>query len=276
MHRSARHSIARTTLAFDRTALAIRPLRSIAVAHLQVPLFFALVFQDLSLRTAITVSLRIIDKRRTMILWTHPAPFIGTLSFARLIHTGRDKLNFPPLHRHYIVPADKPSISHHLFRRLAQVLLHSLHPRLQLLKVIARLHHSHRYHHTFLRIRVDLDVIARCKATVGLLHHPCLGITRAHPSLLFVLTFFRQLVKFLQRLLQPLLALSGRSLARLGHAPARFLFAHRSHRCHLLSGLLERLLHSVLSPKTIGCRVGSDLGPVLHHSFQCNQSIGAQ
>src|SRR4029077_9002933 len=165
MHRSARHSIARTTLALDRTALAIRSLRSIAVAHLHVPLFFPLILQDLSLRTPITVSLRIIDKRRTMILWTHPAPFMGTLSLTRLIHTGRDELDFPSLQRHDIVPADKPSIGHHLFGCLAQVLLHSLHPWLQLFKVIARLHYSHRHHHTFLRIRVDLDVIARRKPT---------------------------------------------------------------------------------------------------------------
>src|SRR5262245_63176916 len=130
MHRSARHSIARTTLALDRTALAIRSLRSIPVAHLHVPLFFALVFQDLSLGTAITVALRIIDKRRTAICGTHPAPFIGTLALARLIHTRPDELDSALLHRHYIVSADKPTIGDRLLRSLAQVLFHSLDSRL--------------------------------------------------------------------------------------------------------------------------------------------------
>src|SRR6266536_641807 len=278
MDRSSRHPIARTALASNRTPLTVRPLGSIPVAHLHVPLFFPLITQYLSLRTPITVARRIIDKLRAVIRRTHSAPFIGTLALARLIHTGPDELDTPLLHRHYIVPADKPTIAHHLFGSLAQILFHSLDSRLQLFKVIARLHHSHGHHHPVSCIRVDLHVVARRKPAASLLHYPGLRITRAHPSVFFVLTpaFFGQLVKLLQRLLQPLLPLTGRSLARLGHAPARFLFAQRSHRRHLLLGLLERLLHSLFPAKTIRRRVGSDLGPVLHHSLQCYQPIGTQ
>src|SRR4029434_4645926 len=178
MNRSSRHPIARAALASNRTSLAIRSLRSIPVAHLHVPLFFSLISQDLSLRTPITVASRIIDKLRAMILRTHSPPFIGTLSLARLIHTGPDELDTPLLHRHYIVPADKPTIGDRLLRSLAQVLFHSLDSRLQLFKVIARLHYSHRYQHTVSCIRVDLHVVVRRKTAASLLHHPRLGITR--------------------------------------------------------------------------------------------------
>src|SRR5512132_3170362 len=130
MDRSTRHPIARTALASYRTSLTVRPLRSIPVAHLHVPFFFALISKDLSLRTPITVARFIIDKLRAVILGTHPAPFIGTLPLARLIHTGPDELDTPLLHRYYIVPADKPSIGDHLLRRLAQVLFQSVDPRL--------------------------------------------------------------------------------------------------------------------------------------------------
>src|SRR5215467_3881031 len=130
MHRSARHSVARTTLALHRASLTIRSLRSIAIADLHVPFFFAFIAQDLSLRTPITVGTRIIDKRATVIFGTHPASPIGTLSLARFIHTRCDEVDFPPLHRHDIVAADKPAIGHHLIRSLAQVFLHSLDPRL--------------------------------------------------------------------------------------------------------------------------------------------------
>src|SRR5207244_2905227 len=95
MHRSARHSIAKTTLALNRTSLAIRSLCAIPVAHLQVPFFFPLIRQNLSLRTPITVILGIIDKLRAVILRAYAASFIRPLSLARLIHTGRDELDFP-------------------------------------------------------------------------------------------------------------------------------------------------------------------------------------
>jgi hypothetical protein len=85
--------------------------------------------------------------------------------------------------------------------------------------------------------------------------------------LLFVPAFFLQLLKFLKHLLQPLLALAGRSLACLGHAPAGFLFALRLKRGHLCLSLSKRLFDSLLAAKTVRCRLGSDLGPVLHHSF---------
>src|SRR5713226_2885806 len=120
MDRSSRHPIARTALALNRTSLAIRSLRSIPVAYLHVAFFFALITQDLSLRTPITIALRIIDKRRTVIRGTDTAPFIGAFSLAGLIYTGCDELDFPSLHRHYIVPADKPAIGHHLIGSLAQ------------------------------------------------------------------------------------------------------------------------------------------------------------
>src|SRR5919108_746371 len=106
MNRSSRHPVARTALASNRTSLAVRPLGSIAVAHLHVPLFFPLITQYLSLRTPITVARRIIDKLQAVILGTHPAHFIGTLSLARLIHTGPDELNTPLLHPNDIIPAD--------------------------------------------------------------------------------------------------------------------------------------------------------------------------
>src|SRR5882724_1335074 len=199
MDRSSRHPIARTALAFDRTSLAIRPLRSIPIAHLRVPLFFPLIGQRLSLRTTITVGGLIIDKLRAVILRTDSAPLIGTLTLARLIPTGPDELYSPLPHRHYIVPADKPTIGDHLIGSLAKVLLHSVDPRFQLFKVVTRLHHPDRYHHCVGRIRVDLNVIARRKTAVRLLHHPRLRVSRAHPSVLFVLAtaFFGQLFKFL-------------------------------------------------------------------------------
>src|SRR5215472_3704354 len=234
MHRSTRHSIARTTLALNRASLTIGSLRSITVADLHVPFFFTFIAQDFSLRAPITVALPIIDKRRAMIRRTNTAPFIGAFSLAGLIHTGCDEFDFSSLHRHDIVPADKPAVGHHL---------------------------------AAFRIRVDLHVIAGRKSAVRLLHHSRLGITRAHPSFLFVLTFLNQLLKFLNRPLQSLLALTPRPLARLGHAPARFLFAHRSHRLNLLRRLLKRLLHSFFPTKTIPSRLRSDLGPVLHHSL---------
>ena len=85
--------------------------------------------------------------------------------------------------------------------------------------------------------------------------------------MLFVLAFFLQLLKFLKHLLQSLLAFAGRSLACFDHAPARFLFALASTRGDLRLGFFERLFDSLLAAKTIRCRFGSDLGPVLHHSF---------
>src|SRR5262249_502348 len=178
----------------------------------------------------------------------------------------------------YIVPADKPTIGDRLLRSLAQILFHPLDPRLQLFKVIARLHHSHRHHHPVSGIRVDLHVVARRKTTPSLLHHPRLGITRSHPSVLFVLApaFFSQLVKLLKGLRQRLLPFARRSLARLADALARFLFAQRSHHLNLLSGLPKRLLHSLFPAKTIRRRVGANLGPVLHHSLQADQPIGTQ
>src|SRR5262244_2941627 len=178
MNRSSHHPIARTALASDRTSLTVRPAGSIPVAHLHVPLFFPLITQYFSLRTPITVAGLIVDKLRAVILRTHPTPFIGTLPLARFIHAGPDELNTPLLHRHYIVPADKPTIGDRLLRSLAQILFHPLDPRLQLFKVIARLHHSHRHHHPVSGIRVDLHVVARRKTTPSLLHHPRLGITR--------------------------------------------------------------------------------------------------
>src|SRR5213596_728220 len=105
-----------------------------------------------------------------------------------------------------------------------------------------------------LRIGVDLHVVARRKTTVRLLHHSRLRITRADSSVLFVLAFFLQLLKFLKHLLQPLLAFAGRSLACLGHAPAGFLFALRLERGDLLLGFFERLFDSLLAAKTIRCR----------------------
>src|SRR5215470_17975611 len=66
MHRSTRHSIARTTLALNRASLTIGSLRSITVADLHVPFFFTFIAQDFSLRAPITVALPIIDKRRAM------------------------------------------------------------------------------------------------------------------------------------------------------------------------------------------------------------------
>src|SRR4029453_15970599 len=148
----------------------------------------------------------------------------------------------------------------------SKVVLPSVDPRIQFFKVIARLHPSHGHHHPVSCIRVDLHVVARRITAASLLHYPCLGITRAPPSVFFGLppAFFGQLVKLLQRLLQPLLALTGRPLARLGDAPARFLFAQPSHRRHLLLRLPKRLLHSLFPAKTIRRRVRSDLGPVLH------------
>src|SRR5262249_47586588 len=242
MNRSSHHPIARTALASDRTSLTVRPAGSIPVAHLHVPLFFPLITQYFFLRTSKTVARLIVDKLRAVILRTPPTPFIGTLPLARFIHAGPDELNTPLLHRHYIVPADKPTIGDRLLRSLAQILFHPLDPRLQLFKVIARLHHSHRHHHPVSVIRVDLHVVARRKTTPSLLHHPRLGITRSHPSVLFVLApaFFSQLVKLLKRLLQPLLPFTRRSLARLADALARFLFAQRSHHLNLLSGLPKR------------------------------------
>jgi hypothetical protein len=62
MNRSPRHPIARTALASNWTSLAVRPLGSIPLAYLHVPLFFPLVEQNLSLRTPITVASLIIDK----------------------------------------------------------------------------------------------------------------------------------------------------------------------------------------------------------------------
>src|SRR5215475_10762590 len=177
MNRSSHHPIARTALASDRTSLTVRPAGSIPVAHLHVPLFFPLITQYFSLRTSITVAGLIVDKLRAVILRTHPTPFIGTLPLARFIHAGPDELNTPLLHRHYIVPADKPTIGDRLLRSLAQILFHPLDPRLQLFKVIARLHHSHRHHHPVSGIRVDLHVVARRKTT------PSCFITRASGSL---------------------------------------------------------------------------------------------
>src|ERR1051326_1130795 len=116
MHRASRHPITWTALALNRTSLAIRSLRSIAVAHLHVPLFLPLILQQLSLRTSITVASCIIDKLRAVILRAHPTPFIGTLPLGGLIHTRPDELDFPPLHRNYIVAADIPAIAHHLLR----------------------------------------------------------------------------------------------------------------------------------------------------------------
>src|SRR5215510_7420460 len=122
MNRSSHHPIARTALASDRTSLTVRPAGSIPVAHLHVPLFFPLITQYFSLRTPITVAGLIVDKLRAVILRTHPTPFIGTLLLARFIHAGPDELNTPLLHRHYIVPADKPSIAHRMLRSLDQIL----------------------------------------------------------------------------------------------------------------------------------------------------------
>src|SRR5512144_1410070 len=107
MNRSSRHPIPSTALASNRTPLTVRPLGSIPVAHLHVPLFFPLITQYLSLRTPITVAGLIIDKLRAVIFGTHPTPVIRTLALARLIHAGPDELDTPLLHRHDIVPADK-------------------------------------------------------------------------------------------------------------------------------------------------------------------------
>src|SRR5438067_13287565 len=115
------------------------------------------------------------------------------------------------------------------------------------------LHGSARDQRGDFRMRVDLHVVARRITAVGLLHHPGLAISAAHPSALWVFapTFFGQLLKFLNCLLQPLLSLALRSLACLGGPPARFLFAHLFHRRHLFRRLLERLLHSLFSTKTV-------------------------
>src|ERR1044071_108045 len=126
MHRASRHPITSTALALDRTSQAVQALRSIAVAHLHVPLFFPLILQYLSLRTPITVARCIINKLRAVILRAHPAPFIGTLPLGGLIHTRCDELDFPPLHQNYIVSADIPAIGDHLLRSLAQILVHSV------------------------------------------------------------------------------------------------------------------------------------------------------
>src|SRR2546427_11651126 len=130
MHRSARHSIAKKTLPLTRTSLAIRSLCPIPVAPLQVPFFFPLIRQNLSLRTPITVILGIINKLRAVILRASPASFKRTLPLARLIHTGRDELDFPLVHRHNIVPTDKSTVGYHLLGRLAEILFHSLDARL--------------------------------------------------------------------------------------------------------------------------------------------------
>src|SRR5438132_8271489 len=137
MDRSARHPIARTALALNRTSVAIRPLGSIPVAHLSVPLFFPFIRQNLSLRTAITVALCIIDKLRAVIRRTDSAPFIRTLTLARFIPTGPDELDSPLLHPNDIVPANKPAIGHHLIGSFPKILFHSVNPGLYLFKVIA-------------------------------------------------------------------------------------------------------------------------------------------
>src|SRR5207247_10331324 len=102
---------------------------AIAVAALQLPCFFPLIRQNLSLRTPITVILGIIDKLRAVILRAYAASFIRTLSLARLIHTGRDELDFPLVHRHNIVPTDKSTVGDHLLGSLAELLFHSLDAR---------------------------------------------------------------------------------------------------------------------------------------------------
>src|SRR5262249_46059680 len=146
MNRSSHHPIARTALASDRTSLTVRPAGSIPVAHLHVPLFFPLITQYFSLRTPITVAGLIVDKLRAVILRTHPTPFIATPPLPPFTPPGPNNLNPPLLHRHYIVPADNPPIGARLLRSLPQILSPPLDPRLQLFKVIARLHPSHRHH----------------------------------------------------------------------------------------------------------------------------------
>ena len=82
---------------------------------------------------------------------------------------------------------------------MCEMVLHSVDPWRQLLKVVARLDHSDRYHHAVLCIGIDLHVVARRIPTARLLHHSRRGISRAHSSLLVVLIFL-QLRKFLERL----------------------------------------------------------------------------
>src|SRR5947208_16440617 len=121
MHRSARHAIAKTTLALNRTSLAIRSLCAIPVAHLQVPFFFPLIRQNLSLRTPITVILGIIDKLRAVILRAYAASFIRTLSLPRLIHPGRDELDCRLVQRHHMVPPAKSTVRDALLSSLAEI-----------------------------------------------------------------------------------------------------------------------------------------------------------
>ena len=164
-------------------------------------LFFAFVRKYLSLRTKVTVSLGIVDKLGTLILGAHAAAVIGTLPFARFIDARCDVLDGTLLHRHDGVFTDIAAVGDHFFGSLFEIVFHSVNPRLQLLEVVARLDHSDRHHHTVLGIGVDLHVVARRIPAARLLHHSGLGIARAHSPLLFVLVFFLQLVKLLERLL---------------------------------------------------------------------------
>src|SRR5262245_3546989 len=161
MNRSSHHPIARTALASDRTSLTVRPAGSIPVAHLHVPLFFPL--NNSVLFPADTDNCRWPHRRQTASCDTQDSPHALHRNSAPCPpHPhGPNELDTPLLHRHYIVPADKPTIGDHLLRSLAQILFHPLDPRLQLFKVIARLHHSHRHHHPVSGIRVDLHVVAR-------------------------------------------------------------------------------------------------------------------
>jgi len=163
-------------------------------------------------------------------------------------------------------------VGQHLPRLAAQAGGDASDRRRQLFAVIGGLRHFHVHDQRLRRISRDLHVVVGRDAAVGLPHPARFRFTHADPRSRLA---GAQFLQFFESLLQPLLPFPSRSPLGLFHPAPIWFLIRVSHFPNPSSRSFQVFPDLRFPLKAAARRLGLDLGPVLHHLLQRDQSFRA-
>src|SRR5215831_2239166 len=272
----------RTTASLKPTVPTIRGPRPVTPLNpASLPLLCFKV-QKLIGRTGVTVRTRIIAEGLRIKLRAHSVALQYVPRGLVSLGQRSNQINTLVCHRLDSRVRGISCVDDDLFGRLSEITLDSLYGGFQFAGVDGGLAHSNPHNHLGLGIGGNLDVVGWAKSPFGLYHSARLGVSGTGPKFFFLSLCLRlgpstlELFQLLKRLFKPLLLLAQRSLSRLSLALTQLLRAWISHGFDLLLGLFKMTFESGFAAKTLIRRRGLDLGPVVHHALQRDQSLVAE